>query len=204
MGCREWWFIWRRAQPQLLPPAPKASEGKGLASASCHFAFSLLSPTQNQFLEGKETNKCCKIMALEECPSSWIAHSLLSLAPLCLRPFASEVLVPGHRSSGSVGPLWLSQSKGEPMRLENIDQLLRPTELLALGLLLTPPPCCPPLPLLPWPFQSCLAPIHVQLENNWHVILHWTMLFPCLSKPSCFFKASLALQMHFNNGTYSD
>lgn len=60
-------------------------------------------------------------------------------------------------------------------------------------------PHCPPLPhdpatpVLPLA-HSCLAPTHVWLEeSNWHFIQHWTMLFPLLSKLSCF-SANLALQ----------
>lgn len=204
---RGWGIIWRRARLGLLPPAPQVCPGKGLAPTPCPFAFSLPSLKQNQCLKRKETNQHIKYEFLKKCLSLWIAHSLLSQPPLCLRPLARPVLVPCQRNSGSVCPLWLSQSSGESVGLANTDScwdLHRAAAAFGQS-----SPHCPPMPqhpdtpVLPL-FHSCLALTHVWLqESNWHFIQHWTMLLPLLSKPSCF-SANLALQMHFNNGTYSD
>lgn len=53
-----------------FPPVPKVCPGKGLAPTPCHFAFSLLSPKQNQCLKGKETNQHIKYEFLKKMPLS--------------------------------------------------------------------------------------------------------------------------------------
>lgn len=195
---RGWGIIWRRTQLELLPPAPKVCPGKGLAPTPCHFAFSLPSPKQNQCLTGKETNQHIKYWFLKKMPLSMDSTQLAEPASSVPQAF-------GQPSFGAlpekqwkcVSTLAFTEQWGS-VGLANTNSCWDPRRAAARPSASPQPtlptsatdPATPVLPLA----HSCLAPTHVWLEeSNWHFIQHWTMLFPLLSKPSCF-SANLALQ----------
>lgn len=97
--------------------------------------------------------------SLKKCLSLRTAHRLLSQPPLCLRPLASPVLVSCQRNSGSVCPLWLSQSSGESVGLANTNScwdLHRGAAQL--------PASAHSAHLCHTPCHSCAAPLHSALH----------------------------------------
>lgn len=179
-GC---WSIWRRAQPELLPPVPKACVGTGLPPPPCPFASSLLAPKQKQCLKRKEINQHRKITVPQ------LAETVSS--------------VPQAFCQLSVG-VFLAREAVEAYVSASV-RASRGSRSMAAAISAGPHPGSAVPTSAPWPHHLCLAPPHAWLEeNNRHFVLHRTMLFPLLSKSSCFSKANLASANTFNNGTYSD
>lgn len=202
-GC---WCTQRRPRPELPPPAPKACPGKGLAPAPCPFCFlAPLSSAEPVFKREGNKSTLQNNGSLRRPPPS--VGSAQHAEPVSSVPRASCQLRFGPspekpRKRPRVHP-GFRRARASP-RAGRRPPSRRGLRSTAAGLSAAPRPSPRPPASAPGPRRSRLAPAQGVAGGEW----------PALRVGQCFSRSSQSLpvfpkliwhlQMHFNNGTYSD